>query len=307
MSEHLPFALYDCFSDSPFGGSQAAVVSNAAGLSADIRERIARELGLPATAFVAACNNHEIDVRFLSTVMELPMCGHGTLGLVTRMVELGELNQTPDQPLNVTLNLPAGPASLTVAPRDDGRPMIMLEVQPPAFRSDKVDAGRLCGLFGLTPADISDVLPVETASADFIHLVVPLRGLAQMRCITPDFAGMVKLCHDHGLETIVVICTETERPHSTVHVRDFCPAVGVSESAAAGTTNAAVSSYLLRHGVVSTDAAGKVGLQAEQGIELNRPSEIHTEITMSNDTISTLKVGGVATKVAEGTLIVPAN
>lgn len=307
MPEHLPFALYDCFSDSPFGGSQAAVVSNAGGLSADTRERIAKELGLPATAFVAACNNHEIDVRFLSTVMELPMCGHGTLGLVTRMVELGELTQDPDQPLDVTLNLPAGPALLAVSQRADGRPQIMLQVRPPAFRADNVDATRLCGLLGLTTADLSDALPLETAAADFIHLVMPLRGLAEMRRITPDFGGMVKLCHDHGLETIVAICTETERPHTTVHVRDFCPAVGVPESAGAGTTNAAVSSYLLRHGVVTADADGKVELSAEQGIELNRPSEIHTEITMSNGSIGILKVGGIATKIAEGTLLVPAG
>ena len=307
MPEHLPFALYDCFSDSPFGGSQAAVVSNAAGLSADIRERIARELGLPATAFVAACNSHEIDVRFLSTVMELPMCGHGTLGLVTRMVELGKLTQDADKPLDVTLNLPAGPASLAVSPRDDGRPMIMLEVRPPAFRNDDIDVERLCGLLGLTPADLSDTLPLETAAADFIHLVVPLRGLAGMRRITPDFGGIDKLCHDHGLETIVVICTQTERAHSTVHVRDFCPAVGVPESAAAGTTNAAVSSYLLRHGLVGADDTGNVKVWAEQGIELSRPSEVHTRITLVDGKIAKLKVGGVATKIAEGTLLVPAS
>ena len=48
----LPVSLYDAFTDVAFGGSQAAVVTGARDLCPAVRQRIAKELGLPATAFV---------------------------------------------------------------------------------------------------------------------------------------------------------------------------------------------------------------------------------------------------------------
>ena len=50
----VPFALYDAFSDKPFGGSQAAVISDAIEINGASRTRIAREIGMPATCFVIA-------------------------------------------------------------------------------------------------------------------------------------------------------------------------------------------------------------------------------------------------------------
>ena len=59
----VPFALYDAFSDTAFGGSQAGVVSDAAWLDANARRRIAREVGAPATGFVTACGDHSIMLK----------------------------------------------------------------------------------------------------------------------------------------------------------------------------------------------------------------------------------------------------
>jgi PhzF family phenazine biosynthesis protein len=305
MAKSVPFALYDCFSASAFGGSQAAVVTEAAAIDAGTRERIAKELGFPATAFVTTVERRAISVRFLSTVMELPMCGHGTMGLMTRMTELGRLDWNGEDSIDVALTLPNGTAAVTVSRREDGRPLVMLDVKVPAFRSDKVDPARLAGLLGLGPESFSGNLPIETAVGDFIHLVVPMRSLDAMHRIKPDFGGMVRLFHEHGIETIAVFSTEVERPGSTVHLRDFCPAVGVAESAAAGTTNAALSSYLVRHGVARDEGNGQINLRSEQGMELGRPSEIRSRLSVEGGRIRRLSVGGVATKIAEGMLLLP--
>ena len=74
----------------------------------------------------------------------------------------------------------------------------------------------------------------------------------------------------------------------------------VSESAASGTTNAALSSYLLRHALVPSDAS-EIEVEAEQGLELGRPSSIHSRIALGdNGRIERLQVGGVATVVFKG-------
>jgi PhzF family phenazine biosynthesis protein len=298
----VPFALYDAFSETNLGGSQAAIVSDAASLAAEVMGRIVQEMGLPAIGFVTATCARSITARFQSTVMELPMCGHGTVALMTRMVELGVLDWNGGDKIDVNLRLASGTATVAISRRDDDRPLVMLEVRPPAFRKEDVDAGRLAYLLGLESKEYSQDWPIETAVSDFVHLIVPVRDLTAMRKIAPDFGGLAAFCRDHSIETVALFCTEVERPESTLHVRDFCPAVGVAESAAGGTTNAALTGYLIRHNIVQPNGYGRVDVRSEQGHEINRPSSIRSLAALNKDTIVSLQVGGVATKVADGLL-----
>jgi trans-2,3-dihydro-3-hydroxyanthranilate isomerase len=190
-------ALYDAFTEVAFGGSQAAIITDAEGLEQQQRQRIAREIGMPATAFVDAHGVDWIKLQFLSTVMELPMCGHGTLCLITHMLESGLIASGTD----IELRLPKSTANVSVTETDSGRYQVMLDITPPRFEAAPPNVVNLLGLLGLDTAALSTELPLETARGDFIHLVVPLAGLAQMRAIRPDFAGMVQFCHAHGIET----------------------------------------------------------------------------------------------------------
>lgn len=181
----------------------------------------------------------------------------------------------------------------------------MLQVTPPVFRQDDVDRDRLASLLGLEPDIIAGDHPLETACGDFVHLVVPLPGLDAMERVRPDFPGLVALCHDHAIETVALFTTETLDPASTLHVRDFCPAVGMAESVAAGTTNAALASYLVRHRMVSPDSGARVDVRAEQGVEIGRASRIVTHAHIEDDAVTSLEVGGVATRTVEGLLHLP--
>ena len=295
----FPFALYDAFSAHAFGGSQAAVITDAAPIDRARRHKIAREIGMPATAFVEEIGADWVAVQFISTVMELPMCGHGTICLFTHLLESGLVALDKAGSRSFELRLPKTSASVELSLRGDNRFQVMLDVRAPTFEPAPPHTGALLTLLGLDAAALDAALPLETARGDFVHLVVPLADLAAMRAIRPDFVGMIDFCNAHGIETIAVFCREVENSESTIHVRDFCPAVGVSESAAAGTTNAALSSYLLRHDLL---AAGKgvISLNAEQGLELGRPSSIQSVVTAADGGIARLQVGGVATRVFDG-------
>ncbi len=295
----FPFALYDAFSSDAFGGSQAAVVTNAASIDPHQRQKIARETGMPATVFVDEIGTDWVRAQFISTVMELPMCGHGTICLFTHLLESGLLILESNAECALQLRLPKTVATVSLHRRDDERAQVMLDIEPPVFEPAPPHSGTLLTLLGLDVAALDAELPLETARGDFTHLLVPLAGLAAMREIKPDFNGMVDFCNANGVETIAVFCREVENPGNNIHVRDFCPAVGVSESAAAGTTNAALTSYLLRHHLVST-SAGTIRVNAEQGLELGRPSSIQSIVSLASNRISRLQVGGVATKVFDG-------
>lgn len=301
----VTFALYDAFTPEAFGGSQAVIVENAAGIPAETRARLAKELGYPATCYVDAVTGTTVKAQFFSTVMELPMCGHGTMALVTHLVEQEAFGWKGEGKIEILLDLPQEKATVEVAMAGSNRPGVMLKITPSSFRTDRFNANDLAKVLGLTEGDFVSGLPLETAVGDFIHLVVPVDGLDAMKRLTPDFSGIVDFCHANKVQTVVAFSTETESPEKTVHVRDFCPAVGVPESAAAGTTNAALTCYLIRNGLVSADAAGRVEVLAEQGMEINRPSSITSVALLNGQAISSLHVGGVATRVAQGSLFVP--
>ncbi len=301
----LPFTLYDAFSDTAFGGSQAGIITDAAWLDATVRTRIAREIGAPATGFVSATGNRSVSARFHSTVTEYGMCGHGTVALMTQMIEMGAIGWNESDRIDVELCLPAATTAVEIYRRDDGRALVMLDIPPPRFHTGGPDSKQLAGLLGLREQDFSTDLPLETATGNFVHLVVAVKNLAAMRRIEPDFNGLITFCHQHAIQTIAVFCTEVEQSGYNLHVRDFCPVVGVPESAAAGTTNAALTSYLVRHGVVGDNADGQTIVLAEQGHEIDRPSSIRSVVSMNGDSIDRLQVGGVATKLIEGQLHLP--
>jgi len=291
------FALYDAFSSTAFGGSQAAVVTDAGEIDLEKRQALAREIGMPATAFVDRVDADSISAQFYSTVMELPMCGHGTICLLTHLLESGMIRL--EQRREFELRLTRANASVSLERRADERLQVMLDIEPALFEPAPPHIGELLTCLRLDADALCAELPPETARGDFVHLVLPLRGLEVMQSIQPDFAGIVEFCNRHGIETVAAFCTEVVDAAADLHVRDFCPAVGVAESAAAGTTNAALSAYLLRHRLVET-GPDPLLIEAEQGLELGRPSSIQSRVSLADGNIRRLQVGGIATRVADG-------
>jgi PhzF family phenazine biosynthesis protein len=298
----VPFAMYDAFTEIPYSGSQAAIVLHASGISPTNRARIAREIGMPATAFVNTISGNRIDVQFFSTVMELPMCGHGTICLITRLVELGLLPCDGDGWQITILTLPKGEAKAEYRRTLENRIEVMLDVTVAQFAPTCFNLEELIQILGVGLSEISDKLPLEVATADFTHLCLPMRDLDAMGGLQPEFTALAKFCVSNGLSTVAAFSTEVVDGTCNLHVRDFCPAVGVDESAAAGTTNAALSVYLLRNGRVQPDDDGNVQVRAEQGIELGRPSNVTTRIKIKDEHITRLQVGGVASQIIEGVL-----
>jgi trans-2,3-dihydro-3-hydroxyanthranilate isomerase len=122
-----------------------------------------------------------------------------------------------------------------------------------------------------------------------------------MKSMTPDFAALTALSNKLSVSTVLPFSLETEDRANTLHCRDFCPAVGVNEVPASGTTNSALAGYLVRNGLVGqADTGAAFTVLAEQGIEIGRPSIIRSEIELKNGEIEVVRVGGNATLVIDG-------
>jgi PhzF family phenazine biosynthesis protein len=264
-------------------------------------QQVAAEVGAPATCFVTGVDSGMVDVRFFSTLTEYPMCGHGTIAVFTWLVEEGRLAACPEA-LPWTLRTPGGTATVDVAARADGRPEVMLALEPTVAEPCPVDAPEVARLLGIGVGAVIQPLALEAASADFTHLVVRVDGLAAIRRLSPDYAAVADLCRRIGADTLAVFTTETGNPAVTIRCRDFCPAVGTPEAAATGTTNRALACHLVRSGLADVDADSRVVVVAAQGVEMGRPSLIRTEVVIVDGLPARLHVGGVATRASEGTI-----
>ena len=297
-------AFFDAFSESALGGSVAGLVADAGDLDSDRMQRIARELGAPATAFVIGIEDSRVDVRFFSTLTEYPMCGHGTVGLMTWLVERGVFALDGERPLSVTLRTPTGTAPVEIRRREDGRTEVMLALEAVSFEPSPLGAAELAPILGVGGDAFAPGPPLELVRSEFVHVIARVRGLAAMRAVTPDFGAIAARCRQHGVDTVALFTTETESPSCTIHCREFCPAVGTPEAPASGTTNRALACYLLRHRLIQPPPEGQLTVVAEQGYEMGRPSLIRTEMSVTGGRPVEIRVGGVATKTIEGTLYV---
>ncbi|MFT5506755.1 MAG: trans-2,3-dihydro-3-hydroxyanthranilate isomerase, partial [Gammaproteobacteria bacterium] len=82
----------------------------------------------------------------------------------------------------------------------------------------------------------------------------------------------------------------------------FCPAVGSPESAATGTSNASLCSYLMEQGQFQNQ---NTDVMIEQGYEMRRPSLVKARLTIFDNHLSRIQIGGVASRVFEGSISTP--
>jgi trans-2,3-dihydro-3-hydroxyanthranilate isomerase len=297
-------ALFDAFSEELFGGSVAGIICDAQDLPDELMQQIAKEIGAPATCFIVGVDDCGVEVRFFSTVKEYPMCGHGTVALMTWLAGDGVFTVDPGEKRVVELRTPSHTTNVALQQRPDGRLEVMLTLSGVAFESRSVSESDLIPLFGTAIAGAVGSLPSELAVAEFSHLVVPVDSLETMRHLSPDYGKIESLCQTVNADTLALFTLETERPESTIHCREFCPRVGTPEAPASGTTNRALACYLLRYGLIHPSPEGYGTVISEQGYEMGRPSLIRTELQVCDGKPAQIKVGGVATKTIEGVFYV---
>ena len=294
--------LYNTFSEIPFGGNVAWIVPQADTLSVQQMQAIATEFAAPATAFLLDASGASPEIRFFSPTAEFSMCGHAIVGAMCALVDSGFVSI--ERCATATRQLRAAPGEIPVALKilDNDRPHCVMTQPKPWFESTAVTSGRIASLLGLREQDMDETLPIEMGSTGLKHVFVPLKTSDSLRVIEADFDGLAALSMELNVESVAVFTLDTGDSARQVRGRDFCPAIGVPEEAASGTTNGAIASYLVRHDRLPVENDGRVFVTAEQGVEMGRPSLVHTEIQTDGPDIVAVKVGGTATRLISGRL-----
>jgi trans-2,3-dihydro-3-hydroxyanthranilate isomerase len=292
------FHIVDVFSSTPFGGNQLAILPDAAGISAEGMQKIAREFNFGETTFVLPKNDpaNTCRVRIFSPRTELDFAGHPSVGTACALV----MNQhvRPSDPIRLTLEENIGPVTVDVTQRNGG------------FHGTLTLSGKIEAPSGApSPTDLAAVLsiePSEVSQSFFAGVGVPMCFAQLNSNEAVDRATINRAAWTATLSRAwsphLFFFAGNLRDGGRLYARMWAPALGVEEDNATGSACAALVGALAS----KPDFGGTAyRLSIQQGVLMGRRSELEAEARKSEGVVISVSVGGATTYIASGELEVP--
>ncbi len=179
-----PFMQIDAFADRPLAGNPCMVVFEADDLSDETMLAVAKEMNLSETAFVRRSTVADFGARYFTPAREIPLAGHPTIATTFAMVQSGRLPH-PQNSAVFSLELKDGPISVEVHTSEGAVSRIVMSQRKPQFLTIH-DPELVLPLFGLPPGAKLPGAPIQTVSTGTPQLMVPVRGLDDLRQVQVD-------------------------------------------------------------------------------------------------------------------------
>ncbi len=292
------FHIVDVFSSTPFGGNQLAVLPEAAGISTDGMQKIAREFNFGETTFVLPKNDpaNTCRVRIFTPRTELDFAGAPSVGTACAFVMKQHVRLS--DPMRLILEENVGPVIVDVSPRNGG------------FHGALTLSGKIEAPTGApSPTDLAAVLSIEPAEVSqvfFAGVGVPL-CFAQLKSNEAvDRAAINRSAWAATLSRAwsphIFFFAGNLQDGAKLYARMWAPALGVEEDAATGSACAAlVGAMASKPDFGGTDYR----LSIQQGVSMGRRSEIEAEACKSGGVVTSVSVGGATAYIASGEIEVP--
>jgi trans-2,3-dihydro-3-hydroxyanthranilate isomerase len=305
---NLSYMILDVFAEKPYAGNQLAVFTDAAGITTERMQQIAREINYSETTFIMS-KDHQLgiyEVRIFTPEFEVPFAGHPTLG--TAYVIQNYLRPNASQSL--TLRLKVGDIPVWTSKDANGQDLCWMRQIQPEFGA-VLPAEVLAEVLGISVEDIDGDFPIEEVSTGFPHIIVPLKSLEAMKRIKVSKPAYFNLIEKSWGKNVQVFCPTAHDGGEGISTRNFTDYIGIPEDPATGSGNGCLAGYLVHHGYFDPDKASAVrprhstcgrdfiDLRSEQGYEIGRPSVLHLKARRKGDAIE-IEVGGGVFPIARG-------
>ena len=292
------FHIVDVFSSTPFGGNQLAVLPDAAGISTEGMQKIAREFNFGETTFVLPKNDpaNTCRVRIFTPRAELDFAGHPSVGTACALVMKQHVRLS--DPIRLILEENVGPVTVDVARRNGG------------FHGTLTLSGKIEAPTGApSPTDLAAVLSIEPAEVSqvfFAGVGVPFCFAQLNSNEVVDRAAINRAAWAATLSRAwsphIFFFAGNLRDGGKLYARMWAPALGVEEDPATGSACAAlVGAMASKHDFGGT----AYRLSIQQGVSMGRRSEIEAEARKSGSVVTSVSVGGATTYIASGEIEVP--
>ena len=293
------YCTCDVFTERRFGGNPLAVLPDAAGLSGEQMQRIAREFNYSETTFVLPPEDpaHTRRVRIFTPGAEIPFAGHPNVGTAFVLAAIGAV-PTSGSETQVVFEEGAGQVAVAIRCRD-GRPVECELTAPQSLAlgaTPPVEA--VAESVGLSPdVVVTRTHPPRVASAGLPFLCVELRdrtALAEARVRHDPHAALMR---SSGAEGILLYTRDTGEGSLDLRARMYAPLHGVAEDPATGSANLALAGLLAAS---APEADGAFAWHIAQGVEMGRASLLEASAIKRGGAVATLRIGGRSVLVCDG-------
>jgi len=289
-SSAYSFVQFDVFTSRKFEGNSLAVFPDAGGLSDDLMQKIAREMNLSETTFVfpreqAVERERGIRVRIFTVQEELPFAGHPTLG--TAFALRGNSGAR-----EVALELNVGKIPVRFEDEPGKAAFGEMSQKDPEFGAIH-DREAVVRAAGLRDGDIDPSLPIQTVSVGLSFTIVPLRGLDVIRQLQVDLRGSAEYLQRFGGKFFYFVSRETATPAARLHARMM---FYNGEDPATGSAAGCAAAWMVANSVARPEERVLI----EQGLEMQRPSQIFVRAARTDNRVVNVRVGGNAVEVLRG-------
>lgn len=299
----LTYHILDVFTELPFGGNPLAVVLDADNLSSAEMQTIAREFNLSETVFVLnpVSGGHTARIRIFTPTRELPFAGHPTLGAAALLAELRAPLLNGERDAIIALEEEIGSIRVGVRLRAQAAAFGEFDAPKATNAPERVaEPEEISAAIGLIPTEVGfeNHKPTLLRGANTFAFVpvANLECMAKVRVAPQHWAHAFTARDVHGVFLYTRQCV---RVQSAFHARMFAPDIGVPEDPATGSAVAGFASVIKEFDELP-DGTHKRAI--EQGIEMGRPSAIALTMTIGRGKLETVRIGGHAVRIAEGTL-----
>jgi len=290
-SRSYRYRVVDVFTTQPFEGNALAVFPDSSGIDDGTMQRIARELNLSETTFVAPATRRDCvaQVRIFTPAREMIFAGHPTVGTSFVLLEEG---MVPENCERFSLEEKIGAVPIRVEPGE--RPVIWLST--PAIRYGKTYDRQLCAqVLGLDVKELLEITP-QYLSAGNPTIFMGVRDKAAVDRASLDLSGLRALKGgDEEPMCAFVFAPTAEGAYS----RMFAPEYGIAEDPATGSSTGPLASFMMKQGLIPGAAGTR--FVSEQGTKMGRRSILHVQIRGEKGADG-IDVGGYVTALSEATM-----
>jgi trans-2,3-dihydro-3-hydroxyanthranilate isomerase len=301
----LTFHTLDVFTDRRFGGNPLAVVLGGDELAPPQMQAIARELNLSETVFVLKPENpaHSAKIRIFTPGRELPFAGHPTVGTAILLAELRTPLVNGEHDAIIALEQAIGTVRVGVRLRAGQAPFAEFDAPKlPQKAGTPAARDRLAGALGLLQREIGfenhTALRIAAGNTFAYVPVISLDAIAKARVNGVHWAATFP---DNEVDGVYLYTRECVHKGAAFHVRMFAPQLGVPEDPATGAAAVGFAGVVREFDVLPDGAHKRV---IEQGYEMDRPSTIVLTLIVQGGELDTVRIGGHAVRVVEGTMAI---
>jgi len=281
----LPFYIVDVFTNKKYAGNQLAVFLDAAGLSAEQMQKIAREINFAESTFITKLDaqNNSAEVKIFTPAHEMQFAGHPIIG--TSWVLMHKVLK--NAPEKIKLTVPIGP--ITIQKTEE---LLWLKAAQPKFW-DIFSKEVFPSFSNLKKEDFENQFPIQEVTTGSAFVLV---GLSSKRAL-----DNLVLDKDKTDDWLKKNCKTTHRAlyfyyleGTKLFSRMLCIENNqLIEDAATGSASTCLQAFLLKYHLPAFEIINY------QGEAIGRPSQIHFKGKLIGEEFD-IQIGGTTQFIAKG-------